>query len=92
MARTGLYAILAANAVVVAFLFVRAGFAANALVVLGRLTGLYGALLMAFQLVLVARLPWFDRRIGMDRLTSWHRWTGFAVLWTLLAHVTFITF
>ncbi|WP_432081670.1 ferredoxin reductase family protein [Streptomyces sp. WAC 04229] len=92
VARTGLHAVLAANAAVVAVLFVRAGFAANTLVVLGRLAGLYGALLMAFQLVLVARLPWFDRRIGMDRLTSWHRWTGFAVLWTLLAHVVLITF
>lgn len=91
VARTGLYALLAANAVVVAVFFTRAGFASNTLIVLGRLTGLYGALLMAFQLVLVARLPWFDRRIGMDRLTSWHRWTGFSVLWTLLAHVTFIT-
>ncbi|MFD8200896.1 ferric reductase-like transmembrane domain-containing protein [Streptomyces sp. NPDC059701] len=91
VARTGLYAILAVNAAVVAVLFAREGFAGGALLALGRLTGLYGALLMAFQLVLVARLPWFDRRIGMDRLTSWHRWTGFAVLWTLLAHVVFIT-
>jgi predicted ferric reductase len=92
VARTGLYAVLAANAVVVTVFFVQAGFASNALIVLGRLTGLYGALLMAFQLLLVARLPWFDRRIGMDRLTSWHRWTGFSVLWLLLAHAVFITF
>ncbi|MFE6406781.1 ferric reductase-like transmembrane domain-containing protein [Streptomyces sp. NPDC057837] len=88
--RAGLYAVLLANAAVVAVLFVQAGFAANALIVLGRLTGLYAALLMAFQLLLVARLPWFDRRIGMDRLTSWHRWTGFSVLWLLLAHAVFI--
>ncbi|MFE1425281.1 ferric reductase-like transmembrane domain-containing protein [Streptomyces fungicidicus] len=92
VARTGLYALLAANALVVAVLFVRAGFGANALVVLGRLTGLYAGLLMAFQLLLVARLPWLDRRIGMDRLTLWHRWTGFGLLWALLAHVVFITF
>ncbi|MGW0190521.1 ferredoxin reductase family protein [Streptomyces sp. NPDC003362] len=91
VARTGLYAVLAANAAVVTFFFVQAGFAANALVVTGRLAGLYGALLMAFQLLLVARLPWLDRRIGMDRLTLWHRWTGFALLWTLLAHAVFIT-
>ncbi|CAM5351814.1 ferredoxin reductase family protein [Streptomyces pilosus] len=91
VARAGLYGLLAANAVVVAVLFVRAGFGADALVLLGRLTGLYGALLMAFQLLLVARLPWLDRRIGMDRLTLWHRWTGFALLWTLLAHAVFIT-
>ncbi|MGW3030659.1 ferredoxin reductase family protein [Streptomyces sp. NPDC001178] len=92
VARTGLYAVLAANAAVVAFFFAQAGFASNALIVIGRLTGLYGALIMAFQLVLVARLPWLDRRIGMDRLTSWHRWTGFALLWTLLAHAVFISF
>ncbi|MFF4832972.1 ferric reductase-like transmembrane domain-containing protein [Streptomyces sp. NPDC001315] len=92
VARTGLYAVLAANVAVVAYFFAQAGFASNALIVLGRLAGLYGALLMAFQLLLVARLPWLDRRIGMDRLTSWHRWTGFGILWTLLAHVVFITF
>ncbi|MET9900944.1 ferredoxin reductase family protein [Streptomyces sp. NPDC006446] len=92
VARTGLYALLAANAVVVAVFFVRAGFASNTLIVLGRFTGLYGALLMAFQLVLVARLPWLDHRIGMDRLTSWHRWVGFGLLWTLLSHVVFIVF
>ncbi|MER6419602.1 ferredoxin reductase family protein [Streptomyces sp. NPDC001137] len=92
VARTGLYAVLAANAAVVAYFFAQAGFVSNALIVIGRLTGLYGALIMAFQLVLVARLPWLDRRIGMDRLTSWHRWTGFALLWTLLAHAVFISF
>ncbi|WP_051865054.1 ferric reductase-like transmembrane domain-containing protein [Streptomyces griseus] len=92
VARTGLYALLAANAAVVAFFFVQAGFDSGALMVLGRFTGLYAALLMAFQLLLVARLPWLDRRIGMDRLTSWHRWVGFGLLWTLVGHVVFITF
>ncbi|MDX3456364.1 ferric reductase-like transmembrane domain-containing protein [Streptomyces sp. ME02-8801-2C] len=92
VARTGLYAVLAANVAVVTVFFAQAGFASNALIVLGRLAGLYGALFMAFQLVLVARLPWLDHRIGMDRLTSWHRWVGFGLLWTLLAHAVFITF
>ncbi|MFF3330910.1 ferric reductase-like transmembrane domain-containing protein [Streptomyces sp. NPDC002888] len=92
VARTGLYALVAANAAVVAFFFVQAGFDSGALMVLGRFTGLYAALLMAFQLLLVARLPWLDRRIGMDRLTSWHRWVGFGLLWTLVGHVVFITF
>ncbi|MFI0087174.1 ferredoxin reductase family protein [Streptomyces bobili] len=92
VARTGLYAVLAANAAVVTLFAVQAGFASNALVVIGRFAGLYAALLMAFQLLLVARLPWLDRRIGMDRLTNWHRWTGFGLLWTLVGHVVFITF
>jgi predicted ferric reductase len=56
------------------------------------LLGLYAALLMAFQLLLVARLSWLDRRLGMDRLTSLHRWTGFGLLWLLVGHVVFIVF
>ncbi|SER23453.1 Predicted ferric reductase [Streptomyces sp. yr375] len=92
VARTGLYAVLAVNAAVVTLFAVQAGFASNALVVIGRFAGLYGSLLMAFQLLLVARLPWLDRRIGMDRLTNWHRWTGFGLLWTLVGHLVFITF
>ena len=40
--------------------------------------------------MLVARLPWLDRRIGMDRLTSWHRWTGFTLFWLVLLHPTFV--
>lgn len=92
VARTGVHAVLAVNLVVVTAFFVRSGLDANALILLGRLAGLYGALLMACQLLLVARLPWFDRRIGMDRLTSWHRWVGFTLLWLLLAHAVFITF
>lgn len=61
------------------------------LIALGRLTGLYGALALAVQLVLVARLPWLETRLGMDRLTAWHRWGGFWVLWLTLAHLVFIT-
>ncbi|MFD7285819.1 ferric reductase-like transmembrane domain-containing protein [Streptomyces sp. NPDC059863] len=92
VARAGLYVLLAANVAVVTVFFLQAGFASNALILMGRLTGLYAALLMAFQLLLVARLPFFDRRIGMDRLTSWHRWVGFGLLWLLLAHGVFIVF
>lgn len=59
---------------------------------LGRLTGLYGALALVLQLILIARMPWLERQLGMDRLTLWHRWTGFWVLWLLVAHLVFITF
>ncbi|WP_067684124.1 ferredoxin reductase family protein [Nocardia miyunensis] len=60
------------------------------LTVLGRLTGLYGALALLAQVVLVARLPWLEAPLGMDRLTAWHRWSGFWVLWLVIAHVVFI--
>lgn len=90
LARTGLCVVLAANAAVGTLLFAQAGPSAHPLISIGRLFGVYGALLMAFQLVLVARLPWLDRRLGMDRLTGLHRWTGFGVLWLLAGHVVFV--
>jgi predicted ferric reductase len=62
----------------------------NTLITIGRFFGLHVALIMIFQLILIARLPFLDRRIGMDTLTSWHRWTGFTLFWTLLLHVSFI--
>ncbi|WP_414942079.1 ferric reductase-like transmembrane domain-containing protein [Amycolatopsis sp. cmx-11-51] len=91
-ARSGLFLFIVANVAAVTMLFFAAGPSDNVLIGVGRLAGLYGALTMAFQLLLVARLPWLDRRLGMDRLTGWHRWTGFSLLWTLLAHLVFIVF
>lgn len=56
----------------------------------GRLLGLYLAFAMTVQVLLVARLPLLDRAFGMDRLTGWHRWTGFAVFWLALLHPAFV--
>ena len=67
-----------------------AGPGKNGLLSVGRFFGLHAALIMMVQLLLVARLPWLDRRIGMDRLTSWHRWVGFTLFWTVVLHATFI--
>jgi predicted ferric reductase len=91
VARTGLYALLGANVLVVTALFLQVP-SGNLLIALGRLMGLYGALAMAFQLLLVARLPWLDRRLGMDKLTAWHRWVGFTIFWMLIGHLVFIIF
>ena len=55
-----------------------------------RFFGLHVAAVMMVQLVLVARLPWLDRRLGMDRLTAWHRWVGIALAWTIACHATFV--
>jgi predicted ferric reductase len=79
-----------ANLVIVELLFVADGTGKNSVLTVAKFFGLHAALIMMFQLVLVARLPWLDRRIGMDRLTSWHRWVGFTLLWTVLAHASLV--
>src|SRR5437763_1765245 len=92
LARASLYLLMGSNIGIVTALFAVAGPSVDPLITVGRLLGLYAALVMAFQLLLVARLPWLDRRLGMDRLTSLHRWTGFSLLWLLVGHVVFVLF
>jgi predicted ferric reductase len=92
-----LWSLVALNVVWATDLFVlghgleRLGESGGLLTALGRLTGLYGALALVVQLVLVARVPWLESRLGMDRLTAWHRWSGFWVVWLVLAHLVFVT-
>jgi predicted ferric reductase len=76
--------------VVVEVLFFTAGAGKNDVLTVAKFFGLHAASIMMLQLILVARLPWLDRRLGMDRLTAWHRWIGFTLLWTVLTHATLV--
>jgi predicted ferric reductase len=90
LARVVLWAVVVANLVIVEVLFVTAGTGKNSVLTVAKFFGLHAALIMMFQLVLIARIPWLDRRIGMDRLTAWHRWVGFGLLWTVVTHATLV--
>jgi predicted ferric reductase len=89
-ARWALWAFVLVNVAIVEVLFFTAGTGKNEILTVAKFFGLHAALILLFQLLLVARVPWLDRRIGMDRLTSWHRWVGFTLLWTVLTHATLI--
>ncbi|MFC5220329.1 ferric reductase-like transmembrane domain-containing protein [Streptomyces coerulescens] len=90
VAQRALWTFVTVNVVIVEVLFLTAGAGKNGTLTAAKFFGLHTALLMLFQLLLVARLPWLDRRIGMDRLTGWHRWVGFTLVWTLLTHGTLV--
>jgi predicted ferric reductase len=90
LGRFVLWAAVAVNLILVEVLFFTGGPGKNSLLTVAKFFGLHVALIMMLQLTLVARLPWLDRRIGMDRLTAWHRWVGFTLLWTVVLHGTFI--
>src|SRR3954454_25212417 len=87
-ARIATWVFLIVNVIVIHAMFFSARPAANTLGTLGRVLGLYLAFAMVLQLLLVARLPLLDRGFGMDHLTTWHRWTGFAVFWLAVLHPT----
>ncbi|MFF7389308.1 ferric reductase-like transmembrane domain-containing protein [Streptomyces scabiei] len=89
-ARWALWTFVVGNLAIVEILFVTTGTGKNGVLTVAKFFGLHAAVLMLFQLLLVARLPWLDRRIGMDRLTVWHRWVGFTLLWTLLTHAVLV--
>ncbi|MGH3761635.1 ferredoxin reductase family protein [Actinophytocola sp.] len=90
VARWALWAFVVVNVAIVEVLFFTAGAGKNDILTVAKFFGLHAALILMFQLLLVARLPWLDRRIGMDRLTVWHRWVGFTLLWTVLTHATIV--
>ncbi|HTV12870.1 MAG TPA: ferredoxin reductase family protein [Acidimicrobiales bacterium] len=52
----------------------------------GRVTGLLGTYLVVVEVLLMARAPWLDRMIGMDRLAVWHRRNGEYAVSLLIAH------
>ncbi|GIM91059.1 ferredoxin reductase family protein [Paractinoplanes toevensis] len=90
-AHLALWIFLIANLVIVELMFATPATPAhNTLTSIGRFLGLHLAFVMALQLLLIARLPFLDRRIGMDKLTTWHRWTGFTIFWLVLLHPTFV--
>jgi predicted ferric reductase len=82
--------VVLANLAIVEFFYFTEGTGKNPTLTVAKFFGLHAALILMLQLVLIARLPWLDRRIGMDRLTAWHRWVGFTLLWTVLTHATLI--
>ncbi len=54
---------------------------------LGELAGLLASALVCAQLLLVGRVPWFERAVGFDRLVAWHRSLGTSVVLLVLTHV-----
>lgn len=59
----------------------------GALMSVGELAGLLASFLVCAQLLLVARVPWFERAVGFDRLVSWHRSLGTTVVLLVMTHV-----
>ena len=57
----------------------------------GRVFGFAGAYLLLCMLVLIARVPWFERTVGQDRLVRWHRKLGPWPLVLISLHVVLVT-
>jgi predicted ferric reductase len=64
---------------------------ADAVNSVGRLTGLIAANLLLYQVLLMARIPLFERGFGRDGMTRMHRLVGFWSFWLMLAHIVLIT-
>jgi predicted ferric reductase len=67
------------------------GARSDALVSLGRLSGLLASDLMLIQVLLIARIPWLERAWGQDRLLGWHRVVGFVSVNGMVLHIVLVT-
>ncbi len=63
---------------------------AASITTLGRITGLVSANLLLYQVLLMARIPLFERGFGRDGMTRMHRLVGFWSFWLMLAHIVLI--
>ena len=88
---------LVANGAVVVWLWLHGGGvsqvhgSADLFTSLGRVTGLVGTYLALIQVLLLARLPPLEQRVGFDRLTVWHRRNGKLCIYLVVAHAVLIT-
>lgn len=57
---------------------------------IGELAGMLGAYLVCAQVLLIARVPWFEAAVGLDKLVRWHRTLGTTVVLLILTHVAFM--
>jgi predicted ferric reductase len=53
----------------------------------GRITGLLGGYMIALVVLLMARVPALERRVGSDRVTRWHAVSGRYAISLIVAHV-----
>ncbi|MGB4778973.1 ferric reductase-like transmembrane domain-containing protein, partial [Microbacterium sp.] len=67
------------------------GFDGETVTTLGRLTGLVSANLLLYQVLLMARVPLFERGFGHDGITRMHRLVGFWSFALLIAHAVLTT-
>ena len=89
--------ILAANALLIVGMWVRHGQFPNlthpaaVLTGAGQLASLLGTYCALVQVVLMSRSPWLDDLFGIDQITGWHRWLGFATVCLIGGHVVLTT-
>ncbi|MFJ2542895.1 ferric reductase-like transmembrane domain-containing protein [Microbacterium sp. NPDC087589] len=67
------------------------GLNAETVTTLGRLTGLVAANLLLYQVLLMARVPLFERGFGRDGITRLHRFVGFWSFWLMGAHIALLS-
>lgn len=58
---------------------------------LSRLSALVGTSLLIVHIALIARIPWIEKTLGLDKLTGYHKRLGKPVLYLLLIHLIFST-
>ena len=63
----------------------------DALMSVGRLTGLIASALLLIQVFLMARVPWVEQAWGQDELARTHRLVGFTSFNLMLGHIVLIT-
>jgi len=67
------------------------GIPGGRLIGLSRLFGLLATYCILLEVLLMARVPFFERNFDLHDMVDLHRWNGYAILTTISAHLVFVT-
>jgi predicted ferric reductase len=56
------------------------------LLAFGRLFGILAVTFVLLQFMIMGRAPWIEKVFGLDKLSQFHHWNGYAVLMSILIH------
>lgn len=74
------------------FSYLASGSPGQILIAWGRLCGLLAEFLILTELLLISRMPFIEHAFGFDTLNKIHRWIGYGLLGSILAHPLFLLF
>ncbi|HSX17293.1 MAG TPA: ferric reductase-like transmembrane domain-containing protein [Patescibacteria group bacterium] len=61
------------------------------LVALGRLFGLLATYTILLEVFLVSRVPFLEKNFDLHEMTDLHRWNGYGIVASIVAHTVFLT-
>lgn len=63
---------------------------ASKLIAIGRFAGIIATICVLLELLVMSRAPFIENNFDLEELNDFHRYNGYAMVFTLIAHIIFL--